>query len=195
MTEPLDELKARMRRAVAALTLALSPEARLSASARICEALAERFTGDAPLLAYLADEREVDLDGLIRSRLARGQRVAAPRCDWDRGTFLPAALGSIEDVEVRRHGVREPREGVVIAPDDLCAAIVPGVAFDRLGGRLGRGGGFYDRFLAGLPRGVARVGVCFDSQIVDRAPRGAHDVPVDALLTESGWVFSDQRSG
>jgi len=68
----------------------------------------------------------------------------------------------------------------------LDLAIVGGVAFDRLGGRLGRGGGFFDRLLAGIP--AAKCGVCLDEQVRRDVPVERHDVKMDMIATPSGWL-------
>ncbi len=89
-------------------------------------------------------------------------------------------------------GVREPVVTAgLIDPREADLVLVPGLAFDRAGGRLGRGGGFYDRFLAGLPLGVVRVGVAFDRQIVGAVPLGAHDAAVGRVVTERGALACD----
>ncbi len=72
-----------------------------------------------------------------------------------------------------------------VSPADLDAILVPGIAFTRAGRRLGRGGGYYDRLLARCSPRTARIGVCFDCQIVDDLPAEAHDQPVDVVITES----------
>ncbi len=195
MSDALLQAKSLARAAARARVGALAPGERSAAAAAVCETLAGLLADAGTVLVYLADANEVDLDAFIAARLAAGAGVAAPRCDWDAGTFEPMRLGSLGDVEVRRHGVREPLGGGIIAPDDLAAVLVPGVAFDLDGRRLGRGGGFYDRALGALPRSVRRVGVCFDAQLTERVPVGTHDAAVDAIVTESGLVFSDQRSG
>ena len=83
-------------------------------------------------------------------------------------------------------GVEEPVDGVPAPPPDLI--LVPGLAFDPAGRRLGRGGGFYDRFLAAQSNfwGVV-CGVCFSFQIVSRVPNEPHDMRVACLLSEKGW--------
>jgi 5-formyltetrahydrofolate cyclo-ligase len=80
----------------------------------------------------------------------------------------------------------QPRADLLpLAPAQLDVVLVPGVAFDATGGRLGRGGGFYDRFLTQIrdQLGVTIAGVCFDEQIVDSVPMHAHDVRVGMILT------------
>jgi len=88
-------------------------------------------------------------------------------------------------MEAGAHGVWEPRGGEPAPPPDL--VLVPGLAYDRAGFRLGRGGGFYDRWLAAWP-GVRTLGLAFHCQVVDTLPCEGHDIRVDAVLTENGLV-------
>ena len=92
----------------------------------------------------------------------------------------------VESLVPGRYGVREPPATApleTLGPDVL--ALVPGVAFDTGGGRLGRGAGLWDRALTDV-RGAVIFGVGYELQIIDTVPRGAHDRPIDALLTEAG---------
>lgn len=93
-----------------------------------------------------------------------------------------AEITSIDDLVPGYRGIREPARKEPASEVD--AAIVPGVAFDERGGRLGYGGGFFDRFLESLDPGVPVVGVCFDAQIVEEVPREPHDRAVDLVVTE-----------
>ena len=183
-----------MRSAARAAAAGLSGSDRAGASARVRERLGELLPAEGVVLFYLADGGEPDLDPLLEAWIASG-RAAAPRCDWEAGTFEPVRVVSAADLEVRRFGVREPRAGEVVGVDELAAALVPGVAFDPGGRRLGRGGGFYDRFLAGLPAGARRVGVCFARQVVERVPAAAHDERVGAVVTEDRVISVDRGSG
>jgi 5-formyltetrahydrofolate cyclo-ligase len=83
-------------------------------------------------------------------------------------------------------GTREPEGGLAAPPPDL--AIIPGMAFDLTGARLGRGKGFYDRWLAANPT-VRTLGVCFQCQVLERVPVEPHDARVDAILTEEGFIW------
>ncbi|USN98531.1 MAG: 5-formyltetrahydrofolate cyclo-ligase [Phycisphaeraceae bacterium] len=136
-------------------------------------------------MAYLAMPSEVDLDGLWR--VTPRPVLAAPGVDWDSGTMHPVVVDDPEqDVTAGPHGVRQPApDGKRLDPASLGFVLVPGLAFAADGARLGRGGGYYDRFLAGLP-GVTRVGVCWSGQILGEIPVAPHDVRVHRLLTEQG---------
>ncbi|HXF36758.1 MAG TPA: 5-formyltetrahydrofolate cyclo-ligase, partial [Actinomycetota bacterium] len=82
------------------------------------------------------------------------------------------------------YGALEPAGGEVLSPQELDAVVVPGLAFDRRGYRVGYGGGFFDRFLPRTRPDAFRVGICFHLQLVEEVPHGAGDEPVDAVVTE-----------
>jgi 5,10-methenyltetrahydrofolate synthetase len=88
--------------------------------------------------------------------------------------------------EVGALGVKQPADGAVAPSPDL--VIVPGLAFDCRGGRLGRGRGFYDRWLKANPT-VKALGVCFKCQIVESVPTEPHDARVGVILTEEGFIL------
>ena len=88
-----------------------------------------------------------------------------------------------------RFGLREPGPGApVVSIDEIGLVIVPALAYSRTGERLGRGGGFYDRFLARLSPGAVTVGLVLSCQIVDEVPSEAHDQNVGIVITEDGPV-------
>jgi 5-formyltetrahydrofolate cyclo-ligase len=141
------------------------------------------------LLLHRSLPTEVSTETLWSAALLRGDVVFAPRVDGPRLVFLRIR----EDTRWRRSifGVLEPETG---DPLDLAALrvgetaiVVPGLGFDERGGRLGRGGGHYDRFLrdARAAATVWIVAAAFDLQIVADVPREPHDEPVDAIVTES----------
>lgn len=99
------------------------------------------------------------------------------------------SVSSWEDLQPGRYGVLEPGpEREPIAISELQLALIPGVAFDRAGGRLGRGGGYYDRTFPAGAGGPILIGVAFAFQLVERVPVGPLDRCVDALATEEGIV-------
>lgn len=167
----------------------LAPAVREAASARIADhvlAMAE-FAGAARVAAYVALPDEVSLGRVIAAVLASGRPLLLPRVDERRLVFSPVA--DLAALRLGSYGVREPLRGAAETTwDARDLVLVPGVAFDRDGGRLGRGAGFYDR---SLPSGSAApriVGVCFDRQVIEAVPVEPHDRRVDAVVTESGVV-------
>lgn len=133
------------------------------------------------VLAYAATGAEVPTDGLIERLLASGVRVLLPAVDGDR--IRAREISSLADVAPGYRGIREPlpRPAAVAPAADVI--LVPGVAFDATGRRLGYGGGFYDRYLAAA-RGF-RAGLCYEAQVVEEVPAGPDDEPVDIVVTEA----------
>lgn len=142
------------------------------------------------VMVFASDATEPDLDGLIHAGVEAGKVVCVPRVHWAEKRLLPARVRGVEDLETGRHGVRVPVEACpLVDPGALGLILVPGVGFDLGGGRLGRGGGFYDRLLSDRSISALAIGVCFSAQVVGEVPREAHDRRMDGLATEAGLVI------
>ena len=134
------------------------------------------------VVTYLAMDDEVDLVGLYGMSRCR---FLAPRIDDN--DELEIREYRPDTLERHRFGFFQPtKDAPLVDVHDLDVVLVPGRAFDRSGQRLGRGGGYYDRFLARLPRGVIRVGIGTVDTTVDEVPADASDERVDWLATELG---------
>lgn len=131
---------------------------------------------------------ELDVRPLAAEALAAGRLVALPRFDPASGEYLPARLDGLESLRVAGpFGVLEPpAEGPVVEWGLLDAALVPGLAFDYSGTRLGRGKGYYDKMLRHMA--CATCGVCLEGQLVERLPAEPHDVPVRGVATPGRWM-------
>ena len=131
---------------------------------------------------YVSVRREPETRGLIRAALAGGKRVAAPRCLGE-GVMEARELRALEDLRPADHGLLEPPETALrIPPEEIDLAVIPCVAADRTGHRLGHGGGYYDRFLART--GAFRLCLCRGKNLLDAVPAGEYDVKMDAVVTE-----------
>jgi 5-formyltetrahydrofolate cyclo-ligase len=137
---------------------------------------------------YVSLPGEVNTHTMIDAALAAGKRVLVPVTDFaarrielyrieGRSQLAPGALGILEPVRDPLRRADASEAGCVI---------VPGLAFDRINNRLGRGAGLYDRFLSGVPKGVPMIGLGFGFQIVDLLPVEPHDVKLDRVLSEQG---------
>ena len=142
------------------------------------------------MLGYLPLPGEVDIMACLQRWLDGGGRLGVPVVDWSAGTMEAGRLTGLGEACLRTgpHGVREPAAGDAIPLAALGVVLVPGLAFDDAGRRLGRGGGFYDRLLAELPAETRRIGVCFDEQRVDVIPVEQHDQCVDVVVTPAEIV-------
>ena len=146
------------------------------------------------VLLYLSKGSEVDTWPLLDCALAQGKEVYAPRCLERPGEMAFYRVSSREDLQAGAFGLLEPIPGrcppLERGQGDLC--LVPGLAFDREGYRLGYGKGYYDRFLTSHP--VETVGLCFGDLVVPRLPHSPLDRRVSALVTEAGVLAFPQGS-
>ncbi len=184
----LREAKRELRQRVLAARDALPESARIAASQAIAERFGRRadFGAARALLVTLPFRNEWDTRVLVSSALRAGKTIAAPRVDKaTRMLELYAIADLTRDVVLSSQRIPEPAPHCPPVPRDLIDfVVIPGIAFDLDGHRLGYGGGFYDRLLPLLPR-AARVAGAFDVQIVPEVPVGPYDVGIDAILTES----------
>ena len=167
-------------------------EVRREASREICNTLAKSLqTIDGAIMAFLAMHDEPDLDALLTNWLRASRPVSAPLVQWAEGTMAPVELRApLPEVDPNPRAKPRQPNGVVMAQSPPAVVLIPGIAFTSEGSRLGRGGGFYDRFLRTLPKSTLRIGVCFSTQIMPVLPIERHDEPVSFLLTERGWIGS-----
>lgn len=138
------------------------------------------------IMTYLADSGEIDLDPTIASLLEDDRiEVAAPVVQPRVGRMTCGRIRGLdrESLVTDRYGLRRPAPPILeLAPASLDVVLVPGVAFTRDGRRLGRGGGYYDRFLTALPPTVHLIGVCHLEQLRDDLPSEPHDVRVHEVV-------------
>jgi len=137
------------------------------------------------ILVFLSLPTEVDTTPLVLQAWRDRKQVLAPQISWDQRRMLPIEIHSFSDnLTESRLGIREPVNGVPIPVSGIDMVIVPGLGFDLQGNRIGRGRGFYDRFLAhedwhGLPCGLA-----LEEQVVEEVPVSAHDMRIDMLVSD-----------
>ncbi|HVP67354.1 MAG TPA: 5-formyltetrahydrofolate cyclo-ligase [Anaeromyxobacteraceae bacterium] len=163
------------------------PEPARAAAARACAGLVEGLPAwkrARTVALYAPIGAEVDTSELVRRALAGGKRVAWPVLRAGR-VALDFAACAPEELVAGALGTREPpASALAVPPAEIDLVVVPGVAFDESGNRLGRGRGHYDATLAGLPGTASRVGLAFEIQLVPLVPREDHDAPLDAVVTE-----------
>jgi len=174
----------------------IADEVRSGASRTIASALATRpdFQAARTLLLTLPFGSEWNTSSLFQVAFGQGKVVAVPRVNVAQRMLELCAVTDVErDVAPGYRGIHEPLPHCNrIDPSTVDWVLVPGVAFDAEGNRLGYGGGFYDRLLPLLPSTAAKLAGAFDLQVVDRIPTAVHDLPIDAIVTEMRTI-SRQR--
>lgn len=166
---------------------ALGAAERATATARIAAAAAaildERLRAGQTLALYAAKGTEVETQAIADHAVARGLSLVYPRVVDGTRTLTFHEVPHTELV-VAHFGIREPRAHVApVALDRIAAFIIPGLGFDRAGGRVGWGFGHYDATLEKAP-GALRIGLAFECQLLDHVPREPHDVAMNIIITE-----------
>lgn len=141
------------------------------------------------VLAYLALPDELSLDSLYEAGWQMGKTMVIPISQPDDHSLLLSRLEKFSHLTEGAYHIRELapplRQKISAGQIDLC--LIPGIAFDKLGNRLGFGAGYYDRFLPRLRPDVPKIGVCFSAQLsIEPLPTDEYDKPMDYLLTENG---------
>ena len=189
MQPNLPEAKQAIRARVRADLKKMSPADRAIDSARARALLTgQAVWRDARSILFFAPlPDELDLWPLLAEVLAAGKTAALPQFDAATGGYAACRVQEAgPDLAVGRFGIREPVKSCPRIAERLDLILVPGVAFDLKGGRLGRGAGYYDRLLASVAG--RRCAVAFDGQIVDNLPVESHDREMDYILTPTRWI-------
>lgn len=149
------------------------------------------------VMIFLTMTCEVDTSHIALQAWNDMKRVLAPRVAWEQRRMLPTEITSLtNDVRDGELGIRQPVEGMPVPVSEIDLLIVPGLAFDAHGNRLGRGRGFYDRFLAHRDFRGCACGLAIDEQVVDVVPTSETDARLAMLVTPKGvWRFGDAGAG
>jgi 5-formyltetrahydrofolate cyclo-ligase len=145
-------------------------------------------------MVYLSFGSEVLTDDLIRWGWGEGKRILVPFCHPEGREMTACRIDGFDELEEGRYGIRAPVVGRLrpVTSGEIDAVVVPAVAFDRWGYRVGYGGGYYDRFLPAAPQ-ATKIGAAFACQIIAEIPVGPYDVKMDYIVTEEEILIP--RSG
>ncbi|PYI52918.1 5-formyltetrahydrofolate cyclo-ligase [Paenibacillus flagellatus] len=190
--------KTDLRKRMEAIRSSIPAEERAAMSRSACRAairMLERMraeAGDRPftLFSYVPFRTEADVTPVMRWCWECGGRVVVPKTIRDRKWMSLHLIQSLDDLEAGAWGIREPSMSAPALErlSELDAMLVPGLAFDAKGGRLGYGGGYYDAFVrrcrAAGEREPFKLAVAFDAQIVPDVPMDDHDFRIDAVVTD-----------
>src|SRR5436305_1076692 len=181
--------KANVRRELRELLAAMSEEQRHVKSVSACSLLtaSPEFHAARVVMLYLSTTSEVDTAPLALRCWQQNKTVVVPKVSWDQRRMLPVEITSLKDgMTTTGPNIREPISGKPIPTDLIDLVVVPGLGFTPTGYRIGRGMGFYDRFLAQQEFIGLSCGLAFEQQIIDDMPLLDHDMPVRMLVTNRG---------
>jgi 5-formyltetrahydrofolate cyclo-ligase len=188
MISPIANSKSALRQKIRAQLEKISPAVRAVESIGLCERLKAQIPSAHTILFFAPLPDELDIWPVLELSLALGTNCTLPFFDEEKKIYGAKLLKNLTaDIATGKFGVREPAascEEIPLNKFDL--VLVPGVAFDLSGNRLGRGQGFYDRILAEAS-GI-KCGVAYDFQLLEKIPTEPHDAQVDFMLTPSRCV-------
>jgi len=178
--------------------LELSDEQRSQKSKKACRNLisTRQFQSASVVMMYLSLPHEVDTSEAILCAWQLNKIVAVPKVSWQQRHMIPVRINSLEtgfSTEVA--GLRNPVTGVPVPFEEIELVVTPGLGFDRDGNRLGRGGGYYDKFFTNHELDVSRCGFAFSEQVIREVLATSKDEPVDFLVTDDEILYFNRNSG
>ena len=180
--------KKEFRLHVEAERAALLPEVKKALDEKILEKLLkeESYRCARSIFVYVSYKNEVDTHNIITDALARGKVVCVPKVISLKEGMAAVRLESFEELRKGPYGILEPEllPERIVKPSDMDLLIMPGVAFDLKGGRIGYGGGFYDRFLKEVDGSVPKIALAYSFQVFESVPMEESDMRIDKVITE-----------
>ncbi len=177
------ELRQKYRTLLADMSIAEYERKSNEAAVRLFDC--REFARAQVIMAFVSLPTEIETTQVILHAWQEHKRVCVPKVSWEQRRMMPVEINSLtEDLAETQFGLHEPVSGIPVPLATIDLVIVPGLAFDAFGNRLGRGRGFYDRFLSNPEFKGKACAFAFDEQMTSAVPVGPHDRPVDLLVTD-----------
>lgn len=173
--------KKTLRKQIREQKQAMTPESIESASGKLVQMFLETelYKQAKTIYGYLPYNQEVRTEPILERALADGKKVAVPKVYGNDMKFI--YLSDLKQVAPGYAGIPEPVADGPVGDDPTALVLMPGMAFDKEGHRIGYGGGFYDKFLAAEPDHPT-IALCYEFQMVAQLPTEEFDIPVDCVL-------------
>ena len=177
-------VKSELRQTLKRQRAAVSDKLRKDAAIHHRLASSKEYQNAESVLIYASLGDEIETDTIIRRALSDGKSVAVPLCKDNSGHMDFYLIHSLDELREGAFHIREPDTNLHkrLEVFEKTIIIVPGLAFDRNGFRLGYGGGYYDRFLS--DHSLCSIGLCYDEMLQEKLPRETYDLPVDIVITD-----------
>jgi len=187
--------KEEIRRKILKKRLSLSPEDIRGKSQQVFLHLAEtvEYKNSQNIMFYVATRSEVQTEEMIKTSIKMGKNIFVPIILTECTNLAPSKIFDFDnELEKGKKGILEPKREYyrLFPPEDIDLIIIPGVAFDLSGNRIGRGFGYYDNFLRKVCSSAKIIALAFEMQIVKKIPNDKNDIPVDKIITEKRIVSS-----
>jgi len=145
------------------------------------------------IFVYISYDSEINTRLMINKALKDNKKVYVPRTEFETRIMDAVEIKSFDNLIKSNYGILEPSKNEpCINPNELDLIVVPGVAFDRNGGRMGYGAGFYDRYFKKITKDnierITKLALAYNFQVLDKVPMNEQDVPVDFIITEKEFI-------
>jgi 5-formyltetrahydrofolate cyclo-ligase len=155
-----------------------------------------QFQEAATIMMYLSLPHEVNTDDAILQAWQLGKTVVVPKVLWEQHDMIPVQINSLETgLTIGFAGLKNPISTAPVSYEKIDLVVTPGLGFDRDGNRLGRGGCYYDRFLANPNLKAKKCGLAFEEQLIDSIPVDDHDEQMDFLVTNREVIYCNIQQG
>ena len=145
------------------------------------------------IFIYISYSSEIDTINIINKALSDGKEIFVPRTIFDTKAMDAVKINSLENMKKDKYGIPEPQGDIpCVDPNELDLIVVPGVAFDNNGGRMGYGAGYYDRYFKKISNvkknTIKKLALAYEFQIIDNVPMDKQDVKIDYIITEENII-------
>ena len=143
------------------------------------------------IFSFISFKDEVNTHTIIQNSIKDGKRVGVPiTITATKELMVSELINFNKELELGFYNILTPKDEYIrtVSPKLIDLILVPGVAFDRKGFRVGYGGGYYDRFFSNLNKDIFKIGLCYDMQVLPEVPTDSYDIPVDFILTEKELI-------
>jgi 5-formyltetrahydrofolate cyclo-ligase len=184
--------KQQLRQQIRTLLCKMTDQQRSESSQKACKALIDtpEFQNANTVMAFLSMPHEIDTTPFILYAWQHSKIIVVPKISWQQRHMIPVQITSLETgIATEAGGLRNPVIGVPVPLEDIDLIVTPGLAFDVVGNRLGRGGSYYDRFFAHKDIKAVKCGLAFAGQLVENVPTFQHDLPVNMLVTDEKVMY------
>lgn len=180
--------KVELRQLVSSLRNNISISQKLNMDGVIFEKVVQNinFINSKLIFIYVSYMNEVDTQNIIIYAFSKGKRICVPKILSLKEGMVAIEILSLNELQKGNYGILEPvlDQSKIIEPETIDMIILPGVAFDTKGGRVGYGGGFYDRFLSRVSVEIPKISLAYSLQIFESIPMDKYDIKIDGVITD-----------
>lgn len=149
------------------------------------------------IFSFISFKDEINTHEIIKNSINMGKRIGVPITVTKTKKMLVSEIKDFDrELEIGYYNILTPKKEFtrIVSPEIVDLVLVPGVAFDRRGYRVGYGGGYYDRFFSSLNKDVIKIGLCYEMQVLPLIPFDSYDIPVDYIITEKSLINCNDKN-